>query len=157
MWGIFLRVTEYFIVIQWSMTCFTELQEMAVSHMKFNETYVKRIGGIWICSYGVLSIMVSTYSNKMSIQYWCLRGYCTSYPKISMFCALTQNHQHLLKNKLYYMWRVTAKGTLTRLLLVSDSQTFRSQSIVDIWRDNKLAQPWFSHLGTKESNKRVIP
>ena len=23
--------------------------------------------------------------------------------------------------------------------------------------DNKLAKPWFGHLGTNESNKRVIP
>ena len=29
----------------------------------------------------------------------CSRGYCTSYPKISMFCALSQNYQYLfLKN-----------------------------------------------------------
>ena len=26
-----------------------------------------------------------------------LKRYCTSYPKISMFCALSQNHQHLLE------------------------------------------------------------
>ena len=26
-----------------------------------------------------------------------LRGYCTSYPKISMFCALSQNYQHLFE------------------------------------------------------------
>ena len=33
-----------------------------------------------------------------------LRGYwyCTSYPKISMFCALPQNHQHLLEKKRIY-------------------------------------------------------
>ena len=29
-----------------------------------------------------------------------LRGYCTSYQKISMFCALSQNYQHLEK---FYM------------------------------------------------------
>ena len=26
-----------------------------------------------------------------------LRGYCTSYPKISMFCAVSQNYQHLFE------------------------------------------------------------
>ena len=31
-----------------------------------------------------------------------LRGYCTSYPKISMFCALSQNYQHLFELKIMY-------------------------------------------------------
>ena len=26
-----------------------------------------------------------------------LRGYCTSYPKISMFCALSSHYQHLFE------------------------------------------------------------
>ena len=26
-------------------------------------------------------------------------GYCTSYPKVSMFCALPQNYQHLFEKK----------------------------------------------------------
>ena len=33
-----------------------------------------------------------------------LRGYCTSYPKISMFCALSQNYQHFSKNNAYILW-----------------------------------------------------
>ena len=32
-------------------------------------------------------------NKKLSI----LRGYCTSYRKISMFCVLSQNHQHLFE------------------------------------------------------------
>ena len=31
----------------------------------------------------------------------CLRGYCISYLKISMFCGLSQNNQHL-KNSICY-------------------------------------------------------
>ena len=32
-----------------------------------------------------------------------LRGYCTSYPKLASFCALSQNNQHLLEKKYIYI------------------------------------------------------
>ena len=55
------------------------------------------------------------------------------------------------------MWRVTAKGTLSRLPLLSDLQTLEANQWHTLEEDNKFAQLWVGHLGTKESNKRAIP
>ena len=43
------------------------------------------------------------YENQKLWYVFVLMGYCTSYPKISMFCALSQNYQHLEKEYVYIL------------------------------------------------------
>ena len=59
---------------------------------------------ICLCVFHVCLKVTWHYSFKMNVPIFqnealhlALRGYCTSYPKIIMFCALSQNYQHPLE------------------------------------------------------------
>ena len=52
----------------------------------------------------IIIIIIKVISRYVGFEFWAfiwsstsLRGYYTFYPKISKFCALSQNYQHLLK------------------------------------------------------------
>ena len=44
-----------------------------------------------------------------------LRGYCTSYPQISMFCTLSQKYQYLFKKIIYAFYSKLSKELKNRI------------------------------------------
>ena len=58
----------------------------------FNRPYQS----FWFCSKWVMKQKTQMHEIKLT-----LRGYCTSYPKISMLCALSQNYQYLFQKYMH--------------------------------------------------------
>ena len=48
-----------------------------------------------------------------------------------------------------------SESTSSRLPIVSDLQALEANQYETLEEDNKLAQMWFGHLGTKEFNKHI--